>query len=408
MPATHSTAAITDIGPDCEFEFSVARTIGAVQQLAREWNELHSASEPQNPFLSYYWASGCLAHVHGRSVPFVVSARHRGTLVGLLPLHLRRRGPFRVLRFIGDGRSDYLGVLRRRDCPTVTAALIRELSRMHDEWDLAFLRRISPAYGDMLSVVPEGLECMWVEGDVAPHLSSGAAWDELLRSGPSQLRHTQRWMRKFEREGGAVVCLTGGAAAGLLAELAAVEAHSWKARCGLGWFFDPANHRLLSEALTATDAIQVWIARFQGQAIAFLVNFVTTERVMYYQGAYREEFRRYYPGGILHFHAIRAAWQSGLREYDFLIGNEEYKSGWSTGTHPQRYVSLFPNTPRGRLAFAAIVAPRWYLRRFRSAHAVYEVWRRRSRLWSQSVRWRLLPAGILRPNEPARGEGAAE
>jgi CelD/BcsL family acetyltransferase involved in cellulose biosynthesis len=178
--------------------------------------------------------------------------------------------------------------------------------------------------------------------------------------------------------------VTGSDARELVHELAAVEADSWKGRRGVGWFVDPANRRLLWDALSSTNAVQIWLARFDGQAIAFLVNFVTPERVMYYQGAYRDGFRRYYPGGVLHFHAMRAAWQSGLREYDFLIGTEEYKTGWSTGVHTQQYVALFPSTARGRLAFSLVVAPRWYLRQFRSAHTLYEFWRRRKRLWSLS------------------------
>jgi CelD/BcsL family acetyltransferase involved in cellulose biosynthesis len=117
--------------------------------------------------------------------------------------------------------------------------------------------------------------------------------------------------------------------------------------------------------------MELWAARVGGRLIAYLLNFVTPERVMYWQGAYHAEHRKRYAGGVLHFHAIRHACESGRSEYDFMLGTEEYKTGWTNAEHEQRYISLHPRTARGRLAFAALVAPRWCLRDYRAARRVH-------------------------------------
>jgi CelD/BcsL family acetyltransferase involved in cellulose biosynthesis len=108
--------------------------------------------------------------------------------------------------------------------------------------------------------------------------------------------------------------------------------------------------------------MEVWLARLSGRLAAFQVNLVTSERVLYYYGAYDAEYRRYYPGGILHLAALEHAWARGIREYDFLSGGEPYKLEWTNASRRLRVLAAHPNTPRGALAYALFVALRWHLR----------------------------------------------
>ena len=125
------------------------------------------------------------------------------------------------------------------------------------------------------------------------------------------------------------------------------------------------------------DEIEVWLARYDGQPVAFLLNFITPQRTCYYQGAYAEKYSRYSPGGILHYHAIRRTWQQDRREYDFMMGDESWKSGWANGERKLKHLALFPKTLSGYLAFLTLIAPRWYFRKFAWARSVYTVWRSR-------------------------------
>lgn len=372
MTCSMSGDAIAHDSRASAFEFTLVSSEEEFRKLAAEWTALHDQSRPRNPFLSYAWTEGCWARKRGQGRLFIVLCRERGVLVGIAPLYFRRRLSFRLLRFIGEGSSDYLGFLRPADRPDVTAALVQHLQVLDSRWDLAIFRRLSPSYTDALDArMPDRLRSARADGPVAPYLRFAGDWEELLRSGPSQLRHTRRWARKFEREGGAVVRLEGAEAIGVIDELREVESKSWKKGQGLAWFDSPGNRALLVHALATLPGVEVWLARIEGRAIAYLVNFVTPERVMYYQGAYDDGFRKYYAGGLLHFHAINRAWNAGVREYDFLIGAEDYKSGWTNGEHSQHYLCLMPATLRGQAAFLALVAPRWFLRQFRVAHTAH-------------------------------------
>ncbi|HEU4752637.1 MAG TPA: GNAT family N-acetyltransferase, partial [Armatimonadota bacterium] len=185
----------------------------------------------------------------------------------------------------------------------------------------------------------------------------------------------QRAARKFERDGGTVERRVGCGAAGFVEEAAAVEARSWKGRDGCTRFQPGAGQRLLRQVLAElgpAGEMEVWLARSGGRAIAFLLNFLTDRKVWYYQGAYDEEYRKQYPGMVLHYRAIERAWQEGIREYDFLSGDESYKFDWTNGTRELRYRALFPATARGALAYYALIAPRWQLKDRQGARALHQ------------------------------------
>jgi len=352
-----------------DWAFRLVDSDEELHDLAPAWRSLYEASRPQNPFLSYEWTVASW-RAHRPGTPFVLVCHNGPRLVGVGPLCSVRRGPFRLLRFMGQWSSDYQGFLCEDDEHGIPDRMLRYLERMQSTWDVAVLRPLCPSYGGApREPVPAGLRGTAVEASPAPYLGLEAEWNELERAAGGQLRHGRRWVRKFEREGGKIERMSGRECAGVFDEIVEIESRSWKAREHFSWPASVRTRALLQRAIATVSGVEVWLARVQGRPVAYLLNFVTRERAMFYQGAYDQAYRKYYPGGVLHCHAIHAAWSAGLHEYDLLQGDEEYKRGWATGHHPRRYLSVAPDTLRGRAAFATLVAPMWYLRRFPAAHA---------------------------------------
>ncbi|MGV3721791.1 MAG: hypothetical protein ACO1SX_12840, partial [Actinomycetota bacterium] len=94
-------------------QIELVQTDGALQGLQAEWSELYAAAAPRNPFLSFDWTLACRKHHCPGSELFVLTVREAGRLAAVAPLRRDRQAGFRVLRFVGDGRSDYLGFLIR-------------------------------------------------------------------------------------------------------------------------------------------------------------------------------------------------------------------------------------------------------------------------------------------------------
>jgi CelD/BcsL family acetyltransferase involved in cellulose biosynthesis len=355
---------------DCTLD--LVTTEAAFRSLRPEWEALYGRVEPRNPFQGWAWNAACRRHLCPASDLFVLTARRAGELAGVAPLRLDRRGPFRVLRFIGDGRTDYPGFLS--EDASIEAALIRELEERRSAWDLAVLRQLTDDYtGIHAAACPSGLRSRGVHGTVSPYLAMGEDWDRLVAEGPQSLRRAKRAARKFEKDGHVVERITDGADR-FVEEAAEVEARSWKGRDGCTRFQPGPGQELLREVfgeLGLRGEMEAWIARVEGKPIAFLLNFLTGRQVWYYQGAYDEEHRKLYAGMVLHYRAVERAWQQGIREYDFLSGDEAYKFDWTNGARELRYRALFPAGARGVLAYYSLIAPRWALKdhqRVRSVH----------------------------------------
>ena len=350
-----------------------------MESLTADWARLYERVIPRNPFLSCEWSLAWWEHLCPASTPFLLTAWSEDDLVGLAPLRLEKKWGLRLLRFIEDGRSDYLGFLVAPGHAAVNRLLMDNLYAHIQEWDVVLFRQLCDLFINPGSIhVPEEFRRAEINSTVAPYLSFQGDWHELCASGPGQLRHIKRKIRKFMREGGAVECVTGHRVAQTAEHIKNVEANSWKGGTNAARFQTRREQRMLKQVLATLglrNEVEVWLARCDGLPVAFLLNFILPERTCYYQGAYHKEYARYSPGGVLHFHAMERTWQEGTREYDFMIGDEPWKTEWTNGERALKHSALFPRTLRGYLAFLFLIAPRWYFRRFGPARAAYRVWR---------------------------------
>ena len=98
--------------------------------------------------------------------------------------------------------------------------------------------------------------------------------------------------RRFEREGGAIECYAGAEAAARMDEIAHVEAHSWKATGGHLCFQHGPGPDLFRQAFTTLgDRMELWLARMNGEAVAFQIAFPMGKKIALYNCAYRQEYR---------------------------------------------------------------------------------------------------------------------
>jgi CelD/BcsL family acetyltransferase involved in cellulose biosynthesis len=342
------------------------------------WTRLYEACSTRNPFLSYEWNFACLRHESPGNRPFVLTAHAGGRLVGIAPLRFERRLGLRTLRFIGDGRSDYLGFIVHPEYPGAESALLEGLGRLRQYWDLAILRQLTEGYTTLHTrAYPESVCGRGIEGTVAPYLTHDGPWESLVSAGPGWIKRMLKASRKWEKEGGTVRRITGRESADYVETVSFIESRSWKKRQGVARFQPGRGQELLRETLAGLGArgeMELWLAWMKGEPAAFQINFVTSGRICLYQGAYDETYRKFSPGGVVDCLAIQRAWQDGAREYDFMSGDEPYKAERTDRIRSLRYLALYPATLRGRFAFETLVAPRWRLKGFRPAQHALSLW----------------------------------
>jgi CelD/BcsL family acetyltransferase involved in cellulose biosynthesis len=361
-----------------KYRLDILRAPDALFALRDEWDALYQATSPKNPFLGPDWTLACWRRVGQGSSPFVLAAREGSALVGLAALRLDRAAGFRVLRFLADGRSDYLGFLTAPGHPDAEQTLLEELRMLAGEWDLAVLRQLTHDHSALFHrPIPKGLKARGIVGTVAPYLAFSGDWQELCASGPGWLKRLGKAARTFQKKGGTWERVPPEDAPNRVDEVAAVERASWKGRRAAARFQPGRGQELLRELLSTLGPrgeMELWLAYMDGRPVAYNVNLTPEGRVWIYQGAYHEEYRKYSVGAILDCLSIERGWQAGAREYDYLCGDEPYKLERTDALREVRYLALFPNSPRGWTAYGALIAPRWRLKRVPGAKAALDRW----------------------------------
>lgn len=362
--------------PRAPITVKALRTICEVAALEQDWNTLHAESAQRNPFQSYDWTLACWTANKRSAELFVVTATAAGRLVGIAPMCIERRSGFRILRFIADDRSDYLGFLARSDEPEIEQAILEQLTRFEHEWDLVLLRQLADTYTSLhAGSLPASLGWHRTRWTRSPYCAWDGDWKSFEREGPPWFREMRKRSRRFYRDGHRTERFTGADAVSRLAIVSEIEAKSWKGRLGTARLQGGPGGELLRrafETLGSRGEMQLWLAYVGERAAAFQLDFVLRDRLWHYQCAYDEDFGRTRAGSVLAYASLEYAWQQGIREFDYLAGEEPYKLARTTGSRAIHYLAGHRRTAKGWLAYALLLAPRWRLRQVRILRHVYE------------------------------------
>jgi CelD/BcsL family acetyltransferase involved in cellulose biosynthesis len=352
----------------------VARTVDAFAALAREWDQLYAEAGSVNPFLSYAWTRACFDEENSATEPFVLTLRRGDALIGLAPLCVERKFGFRILRFIAEGRSDYLGFLCDSNSEAIERRLLAEVLTFKSEWDLIVLRNLAEPFTSLTTAErPKAAEWHRVQWTTSAYCRWEGDWDSLQEGGPVWLKQMRNRRRRFLKNGRTIEFFTGARAAERLDLVAGVEAKSWKGRQGAARFQPGPGQEILRRAFLAPGSqMRLALAFVEERPIAFQVDFVTPHSLWMYQYSYDAEFANLRAGSVLQYASIDQAWQLGVREYDLLMGEESYKANRTTALRPISCLAGRRRSIRSWLAYLLLVGVRWKLRQLPAAKRLYE------------------------------------
>lgn len=186
-------------------------------------------------------------------------------------------------------------------------------------------------------------------------------WNAYLQGRSSELRNTlHRMGRRFERDGGSLEIITGGAR---LEEGIAAYQRVY----GLSWKHAEAYPEFVA-GLMRTCAAQGWLrlglAWLNDQPIAAQLWIAVQGRAEIYKLAYDERFKRYSPGSLLTARLMQHVLEHDrVQEVDYLTGDDDYKAAWMT--HRRERWGLVAHNPRTAMG-AAGISREWAGRLWRS------------------------------------------
>jgi CelD/BcsL family acetyltransferase involved in cellulose biosynthesis len=169
--------------------------------LEDEWEDLHGQCPQATPFQSWAWLYSWWEYYGEGYELRLITVRHEGLLVGIIPLMLKRRWGHGRLLFVGTGLGDYLDVIVRAGWEDKALESGAQALKKMEGWRIADLQQLRP------EATALGLHRWWdgcrtyVWQDSCPGVEI-KPWDELLASLSRNLRSTvRRSLRRAAADG---------------------------------------------------------------------------------------------------------------------------------------------------------------------------------------------------------------
>ena len=302
----------------------------SLNDLTPEWDVLQAASADQLFFLSTTW-HGAWARAQAASLDdhSVLALRDNGNLIAVAPLNETEGGITFSLDFNltdyqdlltrpGSERSAWEGLLahgRQAGWTRIELVGVREDSA------------VAPLIADF--AVADGWRAAKTDWDVSPYLDLPGSWDDYLQGLNKKDRHELRRKSRRLDEAGTIDYeiidqWDEEAEEAVLTFLRLMEmSGDEKAK-----FLTGDRRALLttiSKAAAHAGALRLCFLRIDGVRTSAIMSFVSGGRWLLYNSGYDPQYRPQAVGLLLKAWSIRYAIESGLREYDFLRGNEAYK-----------------------------------------------------------------------------------
>lgn len=320
------------------------------------WDDLLERSDA-TVFQSWEWLSSCRRHLSPHARLHLITVRDGDRLVGLAPMETTFTGPgLRRLRFIGTGPTDYLDfVLDRERGGDALEAILGHLEVNRGRWAAIDLQQVpeeSPTSRRWQGWRPEGLHTLDVVQEVCPFLPMADTWESTVSK--RRRSNISYYRRLAEREFDATFTTVKAAELpDALDALFRLHAARWRRRKLPGVLTGSrkkAFHRDVASLAQERGWLRLYAARLNGCYESLLYCLVYRDRSYYYMGGWNPDLARYSLGTVLTGLAVRDTLLEGRSEFDFLRGDEAYKSAWTSRRRANRRLMAFPRTPGGRAA----------------------------------------------------------
>jgi CelD/BcsL family acetyltransferase involved in cellulose biosynthesis len=350
-------------------ETSVVHDFASVRD---DWRRLNLAARAGTMFLSPDWLEPWWAQWgRGRELQ-LVCVREGVELVGFLPLFSEevRLGGVLVRRvaFVGDGETgcDYLDALA---APGREREVFEHcLSALHDlDWDLCDLDglwRESFTAVHLAQRFPNARQADGIVRDgrlryVCPHIPLSGNYQQYLAGlgRRENLKRREKWI--FKQPGSSIECArTPEEAAKATEHFLALHRARWAADGGSDGVGDERHetfHRDAIARLARSGSLRLYTLFCARRPVASVYGVVHQGKLNYYQSGYDPAWGSKSVGLVLLARSVSDAFAEGLREFDFLRGNEGYKAEWARGERWTVQLRLWRGA-RARAARAALSA----------------------------------------------------
>jgi CelD/BcsL family acetyltransferase involved in cellulose biosynthesis len=332
------------------------RTWDQLEAIRPAWEGILQSAEALTIFSTLEWLGAWWkAFAKDKELVTPVFVNSDDEIVGVVPLYadsVESALPFRVrrLRFVGDGSedSDNLDLIIRAGYESSCTEAFLAWLESNPDWDICELNTVPLDSGALPLLVSDLKKRRWMLRQLeSPRttISLPDTWESYLEQTISKKEKTKigyyinRLQKRFQVS--ITKCDNAQALPASLATLFHLHQKRWQLKGGPGAFASAGRRELYSNmAPTFVERgwLELWTLELDGKPAAVQYGFRYRNVVYSLQEGFDPAYSSERVGYVLRAHVLKALIGQGVRQYDFLGGDEASKVRW--GAKKRSYADI--------------------------------------------------------------------
>jgi hypothetical protein len=312
--------------------------------LKTSWNELVSRDSDSTIFQLWEWNYNIWEYINRHNSNLCILVIHKkadGLLVGIVPFCLRIQKyiifKVKILEFIGNPYLDNKNfIIDDRYKSKINHIIVKWITQRIVKWDIVDLK---PMNEDLVYKMKfknlmdkNDLKVKIIDYIKSPFLlldKNKSIYDHLVDT--SFLKFLKRKLKKIQKDYQCTYFLIKNedelsSYFHIFVRLNKLRSHDKVQR---GIFRNKIIEEMFSEIcrqMLKLRMLNLYFILLNDKPAACLLNFQFNNKIYFYQSGFDISFKKYSVGYLIHHYALQKALENGSTEYDFLNGEENYKS----------------------------------------------------------------------------------
>lgn len=297
-------------------------------------------------FCSSEWLRTAAQNLLPNDNLLIITVKADYLIKAILPLIERRNILGGIdLRFLGaDFYPDPLGLICAHSDRSTFIAALKDFLLKHSKWDRLFLDWILEEEAQMWNAPAR-------HRTISPYKILPFSFDELLTEFTSKKRNDlRRKVRKFFDAGGEFLVSENISTNIFFLDNLFKQHKSRSAERNIASSFSGNRvekfHKML---VTNSPNVRFYGLQVNNKLISIIYGYEYSNIFYYYQVSHDPEFYKLSPGSVLLHLVLEDCCKRGLKEFNFLQGDENYKEGWTKKSRSLYHCVLKMDTIRAHL-----------------------------------------------------------
>jgi len=358
---------------------SVISNSHAFALLRDEWNELLETSNQNTIFLRWEWLyNWWQVYGVGSHHLCIYTARKYGVLIGIAPLYVKKTyNFFNEIVFLGSNIvcSDHLDfILHKRTEAGLVDEILSAIARNH-LWDAIELRNLSSTstiIGGILAFFPHNRVFVDSKNTICPYIQLTLPWETIFSAYSPVIKNCQkRKSKKLEKlhKISYYETASDSDAKNMYPHFLGLNKMRFEHKKMLSPFCDAKfaefHEKIISDPAWK-DMLRLGFLKADDSFIAGIYLLTYNNSYCYYQSGFDPAWESYSPGTLLLHDCIKTAHERGAKEFDFLQGNEKYKSNWTKTVRYNTKLRIYNNNFRSLWLYSILALKSYFIKFMRS------------------------------------------